>query len=433
MSFLADLRAVIRERDFRRLYATRLISQTSDGVFQVALASYVFFSPERSTSADKAAAAFAALLLPYSIVGPFAGVFLDRWRRRQVLVSCNVVRALLGLVVTALVAAGQEGLAFYLTALALISVNRFFLAALSASLPHVVRPRDLVMANSVSTTSGTIAAVTGALVGFVVRELLGREAAETATVVMLSSCVYLCAALVASRMDKDLLGPDYDTELPETREALRRVARGLVDGGRHVWHHRAAGQALAAIGVHRFFYGVSLISTILLYRNYFNEPWQVQAGLGGLAMVFAASGFGYFVAALITPEVTRRMSTSAWVTSCLTAAAVVQLVFGLPYLEVTLVLGAFLLGVVAQATKICVDTIVQESIDDAYRGRVFSFYDVLFNVSFVSAALFAALALPPSGRSYPVLVFVAVGYGLTSLGYGFARRRAGDARPSAVG
>ncbi|MGH3328756.1 MAG: MFS transporter [Streptomycetales bacterium] len=433
MSFLADLRAVIRERDFRRLYATRLISQTSDGVFQVALASYVFFSPERHTSADKAAAAFAALLLPYSIVGPFAGVFLDRWRRRQVLVACNVVRALLGLVVTTLVAAGQAGVAFYLTALALISVNRFFLAALSASLPHVVRPRDLVMANSVSTTSGTIAAVTGALVGFAARELLGREAAETAAVVLLSAAVYLCAALAASRMDKDLLGPDYDAELPEAREALRRVARGLVDGGRHVWHHRAAGQALAAIGAHRFFYGISLIATILLYRNYFNEPWQVQAGLGGLAMVFAASGVGYFVAALVTPEVTRRVSTSAWVTICLTAAAVVQIVLGVPYLEATLVIGAFLLGVVAQATKICVDTIVQESIDDAYRGRVFSFYDVLFNVSFVSAALFAALALPPSGKSYPVLVFVAVGYALTSLAYGLARRRAGDARPSTVG
>ncbi|HEX2497602.1 MAG TPA: MFS transporter, partial [Actinomycetes bacterium] len=105
MTFLADLRMVLRSRDFRRLFGTRLLAQTSDGIFQVALASYVFFSPERQPSAQAVAAAFAALLLPYSVVGPFTGVLLDRWRRRQVLVWANVIRAAMvigvaGLVVT---------------------------------------------------------------------------------------------------------------------------------------------------------------------------------------------------------------------------------------------------------------------------------------------------------------------------------------------
>ena len=52
--------------------------------------------------------------------------------------------------------------------------------------------------------------------------------------------------------------------------------------------------------------------------------------------------------------------------------------------------------------KICVDTIVQETIDDAYRGRVFAVYDMLFNVSFVSAALFAApWSCRPTARRRP--------------------------------
>ena len=93
MSFAGDLRAVVRHRNFRRLFATRLTSQAADGAFQAALASLFFFSPEKQTSAGSVAAAFATLLLPYSLVGPFAGVLLDRWRRRQILVVANLLRA----------------------------------------------------------------------------------------------------------------------------------------------------------------------------------------------------------------------------------------------------------------------------------------------------------------------------------------------------
>jgi len=426
-SFAGDVRTVLRERDFRRLYATRLSSQFSDGAFQVALASFVFFSPEKRTSAAAAAAAFATLLLPYSVVGPFAGVLLDRWRRRQVLVVANAARALMVVGVATIVVGAVEGPLFFAAALAVLSVNRFFLAALSASLPHVVPREVLVMANSVSTTSGTVAAIAGGGVGYLLRELAGEGATGDGTIMLVAAGGYVASALLAARMDRDLLGPDLAAERPETREALRRVAVGLVDGARHVWQHRPAGLALAAIGAHRFFYGISTIATVLLYRNYFNAPHETEAGLAGLGVVFLASGAGYLAAAVVTPEVTHRISKQAWITVLFAAAAGVQVVFGIPYTEPLLVAAAFVLGIVAQGAKICVDTIVQESVDDAYRGRVFSFYDVLFNVSFVSAAAFAALTLPATGKSYPVLAVVAAGYAGTALLY--ARAARAPARP----
>ena len=67
-------------------------SQLTDGVFQVALASYVVFSPERAPGPGAIAAALAVVLLPFSVLGPFVGVFLDRWSRRQVLAWSNFVR-----------------------------------------------------------------------------------------------------------------------------------------------------------------------------------------------------------------------------------------------------------------------------------------------------------------------------------------------------
>src|SRR3712207_7345465 len=52
----------------------------------------LFRSPQRAADPVDVAAAFAVLLLPYSVVGPFAGVWLDRWSRRQVLVDRKSTR-----------------------------------------------------------------------------------------------------------------------------------------------------------------------------------------------------------------------------------------------------------------------------------------------------------------------------------------------------
>lgn len=73
MHAVRDLRVLLRLRDFRSLLAARLLSQAADGVFQVALAAFVVFSPEKQTSPAAIASAMAILLLPYSLLGPFTG------------------------------------------------------------------------------------------------------------------------------------------------------------------------------------------------------------------------------------------------------------------------------------------------------------------------------------------------------------------------
>lgn len=197
MSSLAILRGVLARPYFRRLYATRLVSQTSDGILQVGLAAYVFFSPEQQPTPGKVAAAFAVLLLPYSLVGPFAGVLLDRWRRRQVLVHANVVRTALVVGLAAMVLAGREGPLFFGTALLALSVNRFYLAALSAALPHVVTREQLIVANALSTTSGSVVAFVGGGVGYGIRALLGAARPTTAAILAVAAVAYLSSSVVA--------------------------------------------------------------------------------------------------------------------------------------------------------------------------------------------------------------------------------------------
>lgn len=415
------LRSVLRRPDFRRLYGTRLASQCADGLFQASLAGVVLFSPESAADPGEIAAGFAALLLPYSFVGPFAGVLLDRWRRQRVLVVANLVRCLFIAVIAVEIAVGLNGPLFYATALLVTSVNRFFLAAQSAAQPHVVAPEQLVTGNALATTSGSVVAAMGGGIALLLRQVVGDGDGGYALIALASVLGYGSSALLARKFGPDQLGPD-DVERSH-RETLGDVARGLVGGARHVAERREVAHALTAIGAHRFFYGISTIATLLLYRNYFTDDGVFRAELAGLGQVFAASAVGTLTAAAITPAAVRRFGKPAWITGLFAAAAVAQVVLGMPYTMQTLLPAAFLLGIVAQGSKISVDTLVQEQIEDDYRGRVFSFYDTLFNVTFVGAAVVAALVLPVTGKSYVLLGVVAAGYALTALAYGWSVRR----------
>jgi len=414
----------LRGQWFRRLFAVRLSSQFADGVFQVALASYVIFSPERQPSPAAIAGTLATVLLPFSVLGPFVGVFLDRWSRRQVLALANFARVALVLLLATGVAADLDGPLLFGLILACLSVNRFLLAGLSAALPHVVRREDLLTANAITPTGGTLAFILGLGFGSLTRTIWANAGIDgDVGALVTASVLYAVAGGLALRMPRDLLGPDFDPDRPAVREAARHVMQGLVDGLRHLGERRPAAYGLAAIGAHRFFYGISTVATILLYRNYFYESDNVDAAFAGLTLAVLVSGVGFVLAAFLTPLVTRWISARTWILMLLAAAAVTEVFPGALYTEPSLLVAAFFLGLASQGIKICVDTLVQTNIDDAYRGRVFSIYDVIFNVAFVAAAGVGAVVLPADGKSYGVLTAIAIGYALTALGYTALTRR----------
>src|SRR3954466_15568259 len=122
----AGIRELLARRWFRWLFATRLVSQCADGVFQSSLASAVFFNPDHQTDPKQAAAGVVLLLVPYSLVGPFAGAFLDRRGRQVVPVVPHLwPSAFIAATAVVLTTLGARGLLFYLTALCALSANRF--------------------------------------------------------------------------------------------------------------------------------------------------------------------------------------------------------------------------------------------------------------------------------------------------------------------
>ncbi|SBT95671.1 Major Facilitator Superfamily protein [Streptomyces sp. DI166] len=420
MSVARDLRVLLRFVNFRRLLVLRLLSQGADGVYQVALATYVVFSPEKQTSAAAIASAMAVLLLPYSLVGPFAGVLLDRWERRQVFLYGSLLRALLACATAVLILSPTPDWLFYVSALCVTAVNRFVLAGLSAALPRVVDAERLVVANSLAPTAGTLAATAGGGLAFVVRLVI---ADSDAAVVVVGAALYGGAALASLRIAKELLGPDRALVNPRLATALTGTVRDLVAGVRHLAAppRRDAAMALTAMSLMRFCYGAMLVMLLMLCRYALTST--TDEGLALLGLALAVSGAGFFSAAVMTPWAAGRLGPGGWITVCAGAAAILTPALGLPFATAPLLAGAFVLGLTTQGAKISTDTIVQASVDDDFRGRIFSVYDVLFNVAFVGAAAVAALMLPPDGRSVPLVVTTAVIYAAVATTMGrFARQ-----------
>nr|WP_194720205.1 MFS transporter [Cellulosimicrobium arenosum] len=407
------MRALLRLEGFRKLFAVRLVSQAGDGMFQVGLASLLFFSPESQGTATAIAGAFAVMLAPFTIVGPFAGVFLDRWQRRQVLVWGNAVRVVLALGMAAMMLTGGVSGWIYAVGLAALSVNRFLLAGLSAGMPRVVDGPLLLTANSLAPTLGAGAAFLGGGVGFVLGLTFPPGRVKDSVALVCAGVVFGAASLLALRMSRTRLGPDRPAEAALTSE-IAKVLAGLADGAHYLVRRRTPGQALLAMATHRFLYGVVFIASILMARNLLS-PESQDAGLATFAVIIGLTGVGGAGAVVLTPTLSRYTGPQVWIALMLLLAAASQLLFLTEPTRTVVYVGAALLGLAAQGTKIAVDTIVQRDTEDGYRGRAFAFYDVLYNAAFVGAAALAAFTLPDEGWSRGVFVALAVAYVLAAL------------------
>ena len=423
-SVLADLRYVLAERDFRRLFAVRLTSQAGDGIVTAGVGTYVFFNASSFPSPGAAAAAFAVLYLPYSLIGPFAGVLIDRWSRRQILVLSALLRSAFVLLTAAVMAAGERGVPLYVAVLLVLGVNRFFLASLSAALPHVVAEDKLVMANSLSPTVGGIVGAIGGIVALGLNAATGDTERGAAITLLVAGCCYVAAGGVAATMRRDLLGPQFapGAEPGPLLGEVDAVVADLAAAARYTARHRGPASVLGATSAGKFLFGILTVLTILLYRNYF-YPSSAPVAEAHVVVLATVSAIGFGCAALIVPPATRRLTKRALITLLLAAAGVVTAAFGETFNQIAYLAFGFLLYLTGQGVAICATTVLQEEVEDAYRGRLFAFYDVAFNVSLAAGAIVSAAFMPVNGRSPVIIGAVAAGWVVAAAGYWLLSRQ----------
>ena len=391
-----------------RILTIRWSGQLTDGLFQSALASFVLFSPERAPNAISAALAFAVVLLPYSLIGPYVGIFLDRFSRQRIIRNCNYLRAANLLIIAWLVNSGSTGVVLTLFVLFAFGVNRLILSGLSAGLPLLVKREELIAANALAVTGGTIWVVIGGGIGIGIKNLLSQNSDADfadAVVILIASLGFLTAALACFRLNKYEIGP-LEHEVSAESRGYSEVLEGLMI----LRSHSDALRGILSIGIQRGGITALTLMALLLERNSFNDPADPDAGLAGFGMALAIAGVGIGLGAIISPYGVIKFGRHRWMRLLMFLCIPPLLIYAAGINEISMIGSAFLVGLCGQGIKVTNDALVQSKITDEYRGRVFAFYDVAVNAGIVTGAIGAALILPDNGVTAFLPITVALFY-----------------------
>jgi MFS family permease len=403
---LETVRALARPGPFRRLIAAQALSQLADGLYQIALASLLIFSVEAARTPAQVTKILAVTYLPFSLIGPLTGPFIDRFSRRSILVGSKVLMAAITVVMIP-ARSWPEGVLLGLV-VANVSINRFFHSTKSAVLPSLVEPDRYLVANSVSTTTGMIFALGGAVVGGPLVDAISPVVGLAAGAACMAASAVIVASLRLPRGEKRGLAGIAS----ELRENLRDVAEGL----RVLQGSAQALYGVVSIWAMRALLGLVLLAALVLLRARFD------IGASGFSQVFAALAVGGFAGALVVTSVARRLGYRGVAPAAMVVGSAAALL-GAPIPSMAILLPTiFVQGVAMSATKIASDTLVQRGIPNRFRGRAFTVYDLGYNGAFVLAGLIPTALRPALGDLGIVLLTAGLGL-VTALVLAVWRRR----------
>jgi MFS family permease len=401
-------RDVLANRDYRLVWLGRITSQLGDACYEVAIVWLVL----QLTDQDyfSVGVVVFARLAPYVLIGPVAGVFVDRWDRRRLMVACDLGRAGVVFAVPLLHLAGAlEVWHVALVAFVLTTLRSFFNPALQASLPALVAPGQLVPANALIQASVQTVGVVGPALAGLALVRFGTDALFVANgVTFLVSA--LCVAFL--RLAHDRTGTDgHQPMLAEITGAIR-----LVHGIRPVFWSVVL-------------YAVGLLTIAGSYRVGLAALAEETIGGGAstYGLLLSALGLGTVAGALVVGKIrTARPTRIIFAGWALWGVAFAVLGFtGSPLVAALLAIVA---GVAESAATVFTTALVQAAIPVDQLGKVFSLWSLLCSIGESLSGLVVGLGL---GRVQPAIVFLASGAATVLVGVAGLALTATDARAGA--
>jgi MFS family permease len=353
-------------RNFRRLWYGQIVSQLGDWFASVAL----FALTLRLTGSGQAVGLlFVAEFLPGALVGPFAGVLIDRLPRKLVMIASDIGRALLVLGLL-FVREPADIWIVYVAVVGKVAMSAFFEPARSAILPSVVSRDDLVIANTISGATWSAVLALGAALGGLVAGLLGAEAAFIIDAASFLLSAVLIATVRTNEPTTDHRPQQKNTDVVSGRSSLVAFTRELGDGLRYIANRRD-------VALYTFTKALwSLGGGILLLLTLFGK--QVvplgQDGAISIGLLYAARGVGTAIGPIIAQRV---FGSSVQVMQRWLGPAFLLTTAGYLLLSISpslpLAMIAIAIGHTGGSIQWVYSTaLLQLNVEDRLRGRVFA-------------------------------------------------------------
>jgi MFS family permease len=377
----------VRARGVGPLLASTAISVTGDGAF-IAAAPLLAASLTRNPVAVSTVTA--AFYLPWLLTGLLAGVLVDRWPRRPVLVAADLVRAVILTMLAALVFVRAANVLFLVTVVLLVGIAQcFFDSAAQATIPAVVG-RDK---EALTHTNGRFWAL-----DTVGRSLIGPPLGSTTfalnkTLPFLGDALtFFASAVLVSRLPRI---PASDGP----REGLLTAVR---EGLQHLTHTRDLRVLAFSMGAYNFGYNLAIATFVLYAKD------VLRVADAGYGVLLAAMAVGGVIAGWRAASLTRRLSYRQ-------VQAAALLVQGLAWAGVALAPNAVVVGVLfaflgagSSLASVAVGSARQALTPDKLLGRVVSAFRLFGLGAAGLGALVGGVVADWQGLRAPLLVAAAL-------------------------
>ncbi len=350
---IAAWRALLENRSYVALWLGQMIAQAGDPFREMALQVFVY---ELTGSAMALGGLATIQALPTLVVGPIAGVLVDRWDRRRIMLVSQAARALLVL----LLVVRPTLPAVYVVAVGAAAIGLFYLPARNALLPMIVRRDQLLSANSFSMTTGTLLMMLAPALASLVIGLWGSSVAFAVNAASFALAAGTVIAIRVPARPEDELPAKEQHWLVDLRDGLQFVRRTPLIRG-----------LLIVFGFQAIGFSVLPVLQIIWVDRVLHMP---PSAFGYIMSVFAVGMLAG--GALIAAVGERIPQTRMIVLAACGYGALFILLAGASWMPLIFALVA-LLGVCEAATSVAVPTLLQHTVPDELRGRVFSVQNVV--------------------------------------------------------
>ena len=365
---------VLRQRNFTLLWIGGFVSMLGDWMLYTALPIYVY---QLTGSALATSLTFIAEVLPGVLFGSLAGVFVDRWDRKRVMMISNLLLAASVLPLLFVRSADMVWLV-YVAAFVQTTINQFFGPAEHAFLPRVVGDDQLVAANALNALNDNIARLVGPPLGGAIAVLFSLRG-----ITIIDAATYVfAAAMIALVTTKGNAAAPLPSATPTTT-AWATFWQQFRDGIVLIVRKRVLVVTLVMFAISRIGEGVFAVMFIL---------W-ISGVLGGgaleLGWFFGAQAIGGVIGGLFVGRAGQAlgMARLLWTSTILFGLLDLTL-FNYPRFSNELWIGLALMalvGVPSVGFGTGLTTLWQTAVEDEYRGRVFGAFRTIGALFFVTS------------------------------------------------